>query len=205
MLAVVFILTSGAVMAIEEPKYKVIEESEPFELRAYQPKIIAEVDVSGDMDEASGKGFRLIADFIFGNNTAPDNQAEKISMTKPVTMEAQPQQQTSEKISMTVPVSMAQSGNKWQVHFVMPSVYTMETLPKPNNPAVNIRKIPSTNYAVIRFSGLTGAEKVDEKTNELLKWMEEKNLTPKGQPELARYNRPFTLPFMRRNEVMIAY
>ena len=192
-------------MAIEEPKYTVTEKADNFELRSYAPKIIAEVEVSGSMDQASSRGFRLIADFIFGNNKAPDGETAKISMTAPVTMEVQPDKEKSEKISMTVPVSMAQVGEKWLVHFVMPSEYTMATLPKPNNSAVKVRELPPTQYAVIRFSGFTGAKKVDKKTNELLAWMSLKGLKPVGQPELARYNMPLTPPFFRRNEVMVAY
>ena len=121
-------------------------------------------------------------------------------MTAPVTMEAQ-----SEKISMTAPVAMAQSGDKWLVHFVMPRKYTLDTLPKPINSAIAIREIPAKKYAVLRFSGFTGAKKVDKITSELLDWMANKGLQPSGQPELARYNPPITPPFMRRNEVMVAY
>ena len=198
---------SEAVLAIEELKFTVIEQDKPFELRQYAPKIIAQVEVDGSMDDASSRGFRLIADYIFGNNSVPENsdQSEKISMTAPVTMAPDNQQSDIEKISMTAPVAMAQSGDKWQVHFVMPAEYTMETLPRPNNPAVSIQQLPVEYYAVIRFSGLTGAGKVDAKTNELLSWMAEKSLTPTSEPQLARYNRPWTLPMLRRNEVMIAY
>jgi len=198
----------GTAMATEEPKYNVIKKSAPFELRAYAPKIIAETAVSGDLDAASSAGFKLIADYIFGNNTAPAGGNEKISMTAPVTMESVPNQ--SKKISMTAPVSMAQAGgqgefNQWRMHFVMPSEYTMDTLPKPNNPAVTLREIPKSHYAVYRFSWFASEEKVAQKTKELLAWMKSNNITPTGKAELARYNPPWTLPFLRRNEIMIAY
>ncbi|WP_067104472.1 MULTISPECIES: heme-binding protein [Microbulbifer] len=200
LLGLLLSLCTGIAMAIEEPEYAVIEQSKPFELRAYQPKIVAEVQVTGSMDEASGRGFKLLADYIFGNNTARTGGNEKIAMTAPVGMEPE-----SEKISMTAPVSMEQSGGQWRVSFVMPSQYTMETLPRPNNQAVTLREIPETNYAVIRFSGLAGEDKIARKTAELIEWMDEKGLEPTGQPELARYNPPWTLPFLRRNEVMIKY
>lgn len=204
-LGLFFLFFTGTAMAIEEPEYTITLKTEKFELRDYEPKIIAEVVVSGSMDQASNKGFRMIADFIFGNNQAQDGNAAKISMTAPVTMENQSLKASSEKISMTAPVTMAQSGEHWLVHFVMPSEYTLETLPKPNNAAVKVRQLPPAQYAVIRFSGFTGAEKVDKKTNELLDWMKEKEQKPTGRPELARYDGPMTLPFMRRNEVMIKY
>jgi hypothetical protein len=198
------VLFSGSAMAIEEPKYRVIEQAGEFELRVYDPKIIAEVEVSGTLKEASNKGFKLIAGFIFGKNTSRTNidNNEKISMTAPVTMQAKPQ---SEKISMTAPVSMEKSGEKWRMHFVMPSKYTLATLPKPNNEAVTIKQVDGAKYAVVRFSGFAGKAKADKKTAELEKWLKSRNIKTTGKPELARYNPPWTLPFMRRNEVMIKY
>jgi len=197
-----FLFLAGNSMAIEEPKYRVIETNGAFELRVYDPKIIAEVEVSGNLKRASNKGFKLIADYIFGNNTSRDslNQNEKITMTTPVTMQAK-----SEKIAMTAPVTMAQKGKRWNMHFVMPSSYTIATLPKPNNPAVKIKQIEGAKYAIVRFSGLAGKAKIDKKTVELEKWLSSRNIVPTGKPELARYNPPWTLPFMRRNEVMIQY
>ena len=195
-----FLLFAGSSMAIEEPKYRVIENSGAFELRVYDPKIIAEVEVSSTQKEASNKGFKLIAGFIFGDNTSRQGNNEKISTTAPVTI-----QPKSEKISMTAPVNMKQTGDKWLMHFVMPSQYTLKTLPKPNNPAVTIRQVNGNKYAVNRFSGFAGKEKVKKKTVELKKWLESKNIKPLGDVELARYNPPWTLPFMRRNEVMIKY
>ncbi|MFV1921133.1 MAG: SOUL family heme-binding protein [Methylotenera sp.] len=200
LISFIALLFAGAVMAIEEPKYNLIQQSGDVELREYAPKIIAETVVSGDLDDASSKGFKRIADYIFGNNTAPTGSKEKIAMTAPVTMEAQ-----SEKIGMTTPVTMQKTEGMWRMHFVMPSQYTMETLPKPNNPAVTLRQLPSKRYAVIRFSWFAGEEKVVKKTSELLAWMKHNNITPKGSPELARYNPPWTPPFLRRNEVMIAF
>jgi len=194
------LLVTGATMATEEPAYTVIEQSGNFELRRYDFMIVAETLVSGSMDDASGSGFRLIANYIFGNNTARNGGNGEVSMTAPVTMSAQ-----SEEISMTAPVSMERSEGRWRVHFVMPSQYTLDTLPRPNNPAVTLREIPATNYAVIRFSGLAGENKVAAKTAELKTWLEGKGIEALGNPELARYNPPWTLPFLRRNEVMIPY
>jgi hypothetical protein len=193
-------ICTGSAMATEEPSYTVIEQAGDFELRAYSPMIVAETQVSGPMDGASSSGFRLIADYIFGNNTSRAGGNEKISMTAPVTMTPE-----SETISMTAPVGMEQTGTQWRVYFVMPRQYTLSTLPKPNNPAVSLREVTATNYAVIRFSGLVGEKKRAAKTAELMTWLDSKGITPIGQPELARYNPPWTLPFLRRNEVMVAY
>jgi SOUL heme-binding protein len=185
-------------MATEEPKYSVIEKSGDIELRAYAPMVIAETLVDGTMDAATSVGFKRIADYIFGNNTARAGGSEKISMTAPVTMTP-----TSEKISMTAPVTMQATGGQWRMYFVMPSQYTLDALPKPNNPAVTLREVPASRVAVLRFSGLAGEEKTAKKTAELLAWIKQQQLIPKQTPQLARYNPPWTLPFLRRNEVMV--
>lgn len=192
-------------MATEEPKYVVLEKSEPFELRAYAPMIVAEVKVEGDLDAASSQGFRLIAAYIFGQNQI----SEKIAMTAPVGIEAK-EVDKSAKIAMTAPVTIesAKSVDKstnaqWTVSFVMPSEYTLVTLPKPINPQVLIREVPAEKRAVITFSGFYNEDKVQEKTRELQGWMKSKNLKSIGVPQFARYNPPWTLPFMRRNELMI--
>lgn len=204
-LGLFFLLFTGSSMAIEEPKYRVIENAGAFELRVYDPKIIAEVEVPGTQKEASSAGFKLIAGYIFGGNTSRAGGNEKISMTAPVAMESVDAKPQSEKISMTAPVNMEQTGNKWRMHFVMPGKYTLNTLPKPNNPAVTLREVPGHKYAVIRFSGFAGKAKADTKTAELKKWLKSRGIKPTGKPELARYNPPWTLPFMRRNEVMMKY
>lgn len=191
-------LFSNVAMAIEEPKFTLLEKDQSFELRAYEPKLIAEVSVDGDLSEASRKGFKLIANYIFGNNTAQTGKSEKISMTAPVAVKP-----SSEKIAMTAPVGLQSSNNGWRVYFVMPRQYTLQTLPKPNNLQVTIRQIPSQKFAVIRFSGLVGEEKMAEKAAELNQWIAQKKLKVLSEPELARYNPPWTLPFLRRNELMV--
>ena len=184
-------------MATEEPQFTVLEKTPPFELRSYAPMILAEVKVEGDLEEASGQGFRLIAAYIFGQNQV----SEKIAMTTPVAIEEQAPK--SVKIAMTSPVSIESNAGQWIVSFVMPSQYTMENLPKPLNSKVQIRQIPAVKRAVIGFSGFYNANKVAERTLELEEWMKTKNLQAASAPKFARYNPPWTLPFMRRNEIMI--
>ncbi|HOE44071.1 MAG TPA: heme-binding protein, partial [Rhodoferax sp.] len=176
--------------------------------------------VHGDMDAASGKGFRAIADYIFGNNvttgSSPDKGSEQIAMTAPVTME--PVNTASQKIAMTAPVTMeplpdvgqasqtqqAMQGAKgWRVHFVMPSSYSLNTLPKPNNRAVHLREVPAKTWAVLVYSGLNTEAGVQQRTNELVAWLAEQKIRTTGSPQLARYNPPWTLPMFRRNEIML--
>lgn len=200
----IFLFTSTA-MAIEEPKYTVLENSGAFELRTYAQRIVAETLVDGSLDNASSIGFKRIADYIFGNNTAHNGGNEKISMTAPVTTAPSEDKGVSQKISMTAPVSIQETTGQWRMYFVMPSQYSLNTLPTPNNPAVTLRELPPSRMAVLRFSGLAGEEKTAKKIAELLTWLKSKDITPISEPELARYNPPWTLPFLRRNEVMVAY
>ena len=199
MIAVVAVALLGAalwgpiVSNVEQPKYNVVESSGSIEIRDYTPMIVAEAQVSGDRREAIGKGFRIIADYIFGNNIA----AQKVPMTAPVT------QQGSEKIAMTAPVTQQGDGNSWTVRFVMPDSYTMETLPKPNNPAVSLKEIGAKRFAVIRFSGMGGKDSLRRHTKKLNDFISAENLTPLSAPTYAFYNPPWTLPFLRRNEVMV--
>jgi SOUL heme-binding protein len=178
---------------VEHPKYKVAERSGNIEIRDYAPMIVAEAEVKGERREAISKGFRIIADYIFGNNTA----AQKVPMTARVT------QQASEKIAMTAPVTQEGGGNTWRVRFIMPSKYIMETLPKPNNPAIELKAISGKRLAVIRFSGMAGEESLKQYDKELNEFLSAKRLTPLSPPIYAFYNPPWTLPFLRRNEVLI--
>jgi hypothetical protein len=179
-------------MAIEEPHYDILISQAPFELRHYAPTLIAQTVVDGDMDAASNKGFRLIADFIFGNNLAAGSeQAAKIAMTAPVTVEPQ---------SGDTHVA---SANQWRIHFVMPSQYTLANIPKPNNSAVTLQEMPRQYFVVHRYSGFNTMARVQEKTNEALAWAKQQSLKVMGTPQLSRYDPPWTLPMFRRNEIMV--
>ena len=200
-------------MAIEEPAFETLEKVENIEIRQYRPVIVAETFVDGDMGSASNDGFRLIADYIFGNNLSKRGSggkpSEKIAMTAPVSIEPAAR---SEKIAMTAPVNVEPQGDpvsgvmhskRWRVQFSMPSEYSMATLPKPLNPAVTLREVPGKRYAVLVFSGFAGEEKVQQKTDELLVWLKANSRRAIATPQLARYNPPWTLPFLRRNEILV--
>jgi hypothetical protein len=184
---------SGSVLSnVEQPKYRVVRSESNIEVRDYAPMIVAETEVSGARREAIRKGFRLIADYIFGNNTA----GQKMPMTAPVS-------QGSEKIAMTAPVTQQRNGDRWRVRFIMPSSYTMRTLPKPSNPTIELTEVGAKRFAVIRFSGLAGEDSLQGYTKELNEFISARGLTPLSGPTYAFYNPPWTLPFLRRNEVMV--
>jgi hypothetical protein len=193
-------------LAIEEPAHTVVERDGRIELRDYAPTIVAETVVDGDLSSASNRGFRAIAAYIFGaNRSVRAAGSEKIEMTAPVAVES-----ASEKIAMTAPVSAERQGGDalsgegtWTIRFTMPASYTLATLPRPNDASVTLREVPGGRYAVLVFSGFTGEDKVRANTAELLAWMGTKGFKPAGAPQLARYDPPWQLPFMRRNEIVV--
>ncbi len=178
---------------VEQAKYEVVVSQGNIQVRDYAAMIVAEAEVSGERKKAINQGFRLIADYIFGNNTPK----QSVAMTAPVI------QQPTEKIAMTAHVTQEGTGNSWKVSFVMPANYTIDTLPKPNNDAVKLEKVPGKRFAVIRFSGMAGEESLKEHTDELNTFIKDKKLNALSQATYAFFNPPWTLPFLRRNEVMI--
>lgn len=179
-------------MAIEEPKFTVSLHEGAIEIRDYQAA--AEVTVTGDQKGAASKGFRLLAGYIFGGNT----RHQSIPMTAPVA-----QERAGEKIAMTAPVTQTPSDGAWVVRFTMPGGYSLETLPEPNDLKVTLRNVPASRFAVIRFSGVASDTNVAARTAELTAFAKARHLHTTGPASLAQYNPPWTLWFMRRNEVMI--
>ena len=189
-------LINFRVMATEEPEFTLISQENAIEVREYKPKIIARVEVEGDFDDASSKGFKLLADYIFGNNLL-NGESQKISMTAPVEMTP-----LAEDIVMTSAIMKSEASHKWQVNFVMPKEYTLDSLPRPNNEQVKIIEIPKEKYAVIVFSGLVRDSSYTEKAQLLNDFIMTNNITQLDAIKIARYNPPWTLPFFRRNELM---
>ena len=189
---------SANAMAIEEPTFTTTLTDGDFSLRTYAPMVIAETEVDGSLSDASSVGFRRIAGYIFGKNRAKEAGSQTIAMTAPVAA-------TPTKIDMTAPVGATAigGGQRFRIHFVMPSRYTLATLPTPLDPSVTLRAVPSMRTAVVRFSGFTGESRVDEETKRLRAWLAQRHLREVGAPTLARYNPPWTLPFLRRNEIIV--
>jgi hypothetical protein len=181
-------------VAIEEPKFDLILKDGEFEVRDYAASVVAEVTVTGDQQQAGSKGFRLLAGYIFGGNAKHDT----IAMTAPVTKMAK-----GETIAMTAPVTQIEDDGQWLVRFTMPSKFALIDLPEPNDKAVTIRALPSARFAVLRFSGLAGEMKVASMKKKLLEIVKVRGMLPVGPSSIAQYNPPWTLWFLRRNEVMV--
>ena len=180
---IIMVLTGfslGPIMSkVETPKFKILSTFNNIEIRAYKPMLIAEIDVRETRKEAVSQGFRSLADFIFGDNIRND------------------------KIKMTAPVVQQSSSQGWKVSFVMPSSYTIHDIPKPLNNEIIIKEIPARKMAVIKFNGRNEEDNISKYENKLLKFMEQNNFVHEENPEYAFYNPPWTLPVLRRNEVMI--
>lgn len=187
-------LSSCVTVGIEKSKYKVTEKEGKLEIRQYSPQIVAETVVDTDFEDAGNVAFRRLFDYISGNN----RKKESISMTAPVNQKAR-----SEKISMTAPVNQYQSKGRFTVSFVMPSKYSMEDLPEPLDSNVVLREVPSNKFAVIRYSGSWSKKKYEAQKELLEEFIRNKGLEITGEAIFARYDPPFQLSFLRRNEVLI--
>ena len=181
-------------VAVEEVKYRVLESSGDFELRQYESSLGAETTVEGDFHEVGNEGFRRLFDYISGKN----RKKQSIPMTAPVSQEA-----SSEKIPMTAPVNQEKVGGAWRITFLMPSAFTMETLPEPLDSRVKLVKIPGRLMAALNYSGTWSRERYEEKEQRLMELIRQRGLKIEGEPVFARYNPPFMPWFLRRNEVLI--
>ena len=182
-------------MSTEQPDYDVVYTDGDVEYRQYQPYVVAvtRIDGTDSYQKAGTEGFRRLFRYIAGGN----RQQAKIAMTAPV------QQAQGEKIAMTAPVSQTNTSSGWTVAFMLPSKYTVETAPLPLDPRVELREIPGRLMAVKRFSSRWTEQKFSRAESDLMAVLRAESLEPVGRLERAAYNSPFTLPFMRRNEVMI--
>eukprot|EP01032_Pedospumella_encystans_P013602 gene13602-15651_t len=162
-------------MAVEEPRYTVLVSDPPFEVRRYAAFTVAQTQISGDFDAASRSGFRRIASYIFGDNMQAGLGAQR-------------------KISMTAPVTLVPETEGWRMHFVMPSAESLQTLPQPLNPQIQLRPVPEHETVAVRFSGITTQASIQEQTERLRAWAQARQLKLSPTAQIARYDDPFTLP-----------
>ncbi len=191
--------------------YDVKQKEGDFEIRKYVDYILAQVDIDASFDEAVREGFMILANYIFGGNrkhskiamTAPvveEKMSEKIEMVAPVTAETV---NTSEKIAMTTPVTEEREGDFQRISFVMPSKYTMDTLPEPHDKRIHFKEFKNQKNAVLRFKGRVKEKLATEKTEELKKWLFKNQIEPKSHFMVAQYNNPAVPGFLRRNEIIV--
>ncbi|MGJ0119622.1 SOUL family heme-binding protein [Williamsia sp. MIQD14] len=186
----------GVRVLTEEPSHTTTTLTNAVEIRRYGPRIAAETTVQGaDEEKARSDGFRRLAGYIFGGNQA----GEKVAMTAPVSQGSS----KGQKIAMTAPVSTSSDENGWVIRFFMPSKWTMNTLPIPNDDSVRLVEVAEESVAAVLFTGSRSSQAVAAKTKELLDVLSAKGVETAGEPVSWFYDPPWTLPFRRRNEVVV--
>ena len=184
---------------VEQADYTVVETMNGYEIREYPAHIVAQTTVQGSYGESMSNGFRIVAGYIFGGNT----KRESIAMTAPVVAQKGEGAQAAESIAMTAPVVATAEGDSQVISFGMPRSYTLETLPKPNDPRVNIVMIPAKKYAVVRFSWYRSDARAKSMQEKLLSALARDGIVAEGSTAYAGYNAPWTPPWMTRNEVLV--
>ena len=200
-LTAVFIFTflyAGAAMATEEPKYSVESEAEHYEIRKYDVTLVAETKIEAGFDDAGNQAFRVLADYIFGNNKSKT----KLAMTAPVTQQPPPEK-IAQKIKMTAPVNQLKTLGGFLVQFTMPAGFTLENIPEPNDARVQLRMIPPRRIAVYRYSGSWSESRYNEKLADFRKELQKNGVHTTSEPIFARFNSPFMPWFLRRNEIWL--
>ncbi len=182
------------IRSADEPNYQVLNDYGHIQVRQYPALVVAQTEITADYKNSSSEGFQRLAGYIFGNN----KKQQKIAMTAPVI-----QEQESETMAMTTPVIQQKSGSVWLMAFVLPSNYSVATAPVPLDLAVLIKEIPGKKVAVIRYSGSLSEQNIEEKSEELKSWLSQQGFRALSPSRSAAYDPPWTLPFLRRNEVHI--
>jgi effector-binding domain-containing protein len=169
---------------VEQASYTIIKADKQYQIRSYPSMLVAQVTVTGDQKTAIRSGFKRLANYIFGNNKNSDN----ISMTAPV---------------MQSELASNRNEREWKIRFVMPAQYNMQSIPKPNQDEIELIELKPAKYAVITFSGIASSRVLEEKWKELQSYLNANDLKPLSAPVYSFFNPPWTLPFLRRNEVMV--
>jgi hypothetical protein len=175
-------------MAYESPAYRVLSKRGRVEIREYEPYLAAETVVEGSIESAGNRGFRRLAGFIFGGNTTTGPDGDPAGSTK---------------IAMTTPVTQQPAGDRYRIQFMMPSDYTLESLPEPTDPGVEIRVVDARRVAAVRYSGRWSASSYERHLRELRDAIADAGLDAVGGPVWARYDPPWKPWFLRRNEILI--
>ncbi len=187
----------GGTVAYDSPRYSVVETLGDIEIREYEPYLVAETVVDGGLESAGNQGFRVLAKYIFGDNRGK----QKIAMTAPVSQE----KVDGMKIAMTAPVTQAKDGDRYTIQFMMPSEYSLEQLPEPNDSRITLKEIPARSFAAVRYSGTWSKRNYQKNLDLLLETLRQSGYEPSGEPIWARYDAPFKPWFLRRNEILTAF
>ena len=191
------LITAPAAQALEQPQYTIVQKSELYEIRKYEPYIVAEVVVPGPESEAGGQAFSLLGGYIFGKNKGE----RKLEMTAPVVQTPIAAPVSSTKIEMTAPVVQTPTQNGFLVQFMMPTAFTLATLPEPTDTKVKLRQVAGKTVAALQYSGGWSQSNYDEHLTILKTALLKDGVQTQGEPMYSRYNGPMTPWFLRKNEI----
>jgi DNA gyrase inhibitor GyrI len=181
----------------ETPPYRLVKRDHDIEIRDYDSYIFAQTEVHPDFKNALYSGFIKLFNYFSGNNV----KKVKIPMTIPLSEEQIP---VPEKIPMTMPVTAEKTtANTYMISFIMPSKYTMETLPEPDDTSITFKQVPAHRAAVIKFNGSLDERLAERKMEELNAWLAKNNLKPRSNFIMAQYDPPWISGFMRHNEILV--
>ena len=186
---------SAYINNVEQAPYVLLAQKDGYEIRSYAPHLVIEVTTSGSFNDALNEGFRILASYIFGNNTAQTS----VAMTAPVVA----QKSEGEKVAMTAPVIAAKAGDTYRVQFIVPASYSRETLPLPNDPRIRVAEQPEERVAALRFGWYYNEARIERKTNELQALLDRDRIARAGEARFAGYNDPWAFPLLRKHEILV--
>ena len=191
--------TVGIRVGVEEPLHSGQSLADGVEIRHYGARVAAQTTVVDNEEAARSAGFRRLAGYIFGAN----HQSDRIAMTAPVGQQATGD--GGRKIAMTAPVAQQIGENQtWVIRFYMPTGWTLQSLPTPDDERVGLVTVAPETVAVLRFSGDRGPDSVAEHTRRLREKLRDYGFVAVGEPTAWFYDPPWTLPCRRRNEIAIS-
>lgn len=182
----------------EQLPYTVVERiGESVEIRRYGTRLAAEATVeTADSEAGRNEAFKALFDYISGSNQGQS----KVAMTAPVEVGT-----AAEEIAMSVPIETATSEDgRYTMRFFLPGSFTKATAPVPTDARVQIVEVPPASVAVLRFSGSREEERIDKRKAELMKALDDPDWKVTGTPTALFYDPPWTIPFLRRNEAVVA-
>jgi hypothetical protein len=192
LIAAAILFVSLSSHAAEQPVYKVVQVAEVFEVRSYEPYVVAEVVLSGPAEEATEQAFSLLEGYIYGQNKTD----KKIELTAPVIQMSLLGMSTG-----AAPAIQSADSAEWLVQLMMPKAYPLPALPEPLDPRVKLRQLPSQRFAVIQYSGSWSQSNYDEHLEILRQAMTQAGIVAHGEPVFARYDSEFMPWFLRTNEI----
>jgi hypothetical protein len=197
----VLILSGCSVFGLrttEEASYIIVDQQEEFELRQYAGLVIVETTVKKGFKEAGKEAFGKLFGYISGENKS----RQEIAMTAPVLVN-QASADTGKSIDMTSQVIVDEINDGWRYAFVLPNSFTMANAPIPVNPKIRLVQVQPKLVAVLSYSGLLNEDNFRDNSVRLSNWISKNQLESLSLPRVAGYDPPWTIPFLRRNEIMI--